>query len=72
MSKLLDKDKLWFKFIVSVYSLDENDIPNYLNALEKAFKNMFDESVQFVILPTWKPMSSNNVEVLYNPKENTS
>ena len=71
MSKLLDKDKLWLKFTISVYSIDEVDVPDYLNDLEENIKTLFDDSVKFLIFPSNdKNMVVNNVEVLYDPKGN--
>ena len=49
---MLDKDKLWLVFYVNVASLQDADIPAFLQRLSLKFQ--YDESVQRIIIPTRK------------------
>ena len=57
MSKdiILDKDKLWVVAYISICSIDNADVPIYINEFANSFK--YDKSVNTIIIPTREPES---------------
>lgn len=65
--KILDKDKLWIILSVGTGTMNDADVPNFINQVQNAFR--FDESVILIVNPV-RGEVNNKIE-FYNAEKIT-
>ena len=49
---MLDKDKLYIVSYIGIKSIDDADVPGYIEDVTEHISKGFDDSVKFLIIPT--------------------